>query len=142
MDFYHCIVLMHCFISGKICDYPLHNLSLSPIPPKNADGLPTKNIFFNILTPIPIARDRDCKSWHAHVALFSLEITTQQDLSFVMMLELVTYNDWLRYPWILRGSKWEGGGLKICRSANSECHSEPVPRKKKLDPRMCLFRLD
>lgn len=110
MDFYHCIVLMHCFISGKICDYPLHNLSLSPIPPKNADGLPTKNIFFNILAPIPIARDRDCKSWHAHVALFSLEITTQQDLSFVMMLELVTYNGWLLYPWILRGSKWEGGG--------------------------------
>lgn len=89
MDFYHCIVLMHCFISGKICDYPLHNLSLSPTPPKNADGLPTKNIFFNIGPNIPIARDR--KSWH--VALFSLERTTQQDLSLVMMLELVTYND-------------------------------------------------
>lgn len=102
---------MHCFISGKICDYPLHNLSLSPIPPKNADGLPTKNIFINILAPIPIARDR--KSWHAHVAMFSLEITTQQDLSFVMMLELVTYNDWLLYPWILRGSKWEGGGAGV-----------------------------
>lgn len=133
MDFYHCIVLMHCFISGKICDYPLHNLSLSPIPPKNADGLPTKNIFFNILAPIPIARDRDCKSWHAHVALFSLEITTQQDLSFVMMLELVTYNDWLLYPWILRGSKWEGGGgWKYAVPQTQNVIPNPSPEKKNL----------
>lgn len=139
MDFYHCIFLMHCFISGKICDYPLHNLSLSPIPQKNADGLPTKNIFFNILAPILIARDR--KSWHAHVAMFSLEITTQQDLLFVMMLELVTYNDWLLYPWILRGSKWEGGGGWGWKYAVPQNVIRNPSPEKNLDPRMCLCRL-
>lgn len=52
MDFCHCIVLMHCFISGRICDYPLHNLSLSYTPPKNVNRLPTKTSFST-----PIARD-------------------------------------------------------------------------------------
>lgn len=43
---------MHFFISGRICDYPLHNLSLSYTPPKNVNRLPTKTNFST-----PIARD-------------------------------------------------------------------------------------
>lgn len=48
MDFYYCIVLMYCFILGKICDYFFYNLSFSFILLKNVDGFLMKNIFFNI----------------------------------------------------------------------------------------------
>lgn len=74
MDFYYCIVLMYCFILGKICDYFFYNLSFSFILLKNVDGFLMKNIFFNILVLILIVCDCDCKFWYVYVVLFFFEI--------------------------------------------------------------------
>lgn len=133
MDFCHCIVLMHFFISGRICDYPLHNLSLSYTPPKNANRLPTKTNFST-----PIARD-PCR---LKAPIQSL-IIQWSALFWFLNLERSAKGYYVRKICVCIMLDLEGGGIeKTPPPGKLKYHSDysPPPQKKLFfGPRMCLY---
>lgn len=129
MDFCHCIVLMHCFISGRICDYPLHNLSLSYTPPKNANRLPTKTNFST-----PIARD-PCR---LKAPIQSL-IIQWSALFWFLNLERSAKGYYVRKICVCIMLDLEGGGIEKTPPANSNTiRTTPPPKRNFFLVRACV----